>query len=82
MAFLFVKNSNKIGNNRARQICPKIPSISSYQGKFTCQSMVRTPMKKNEEIELMDKIRSCEGIKCIHRMEYHNDCISIANGPE
>jgi hypothetical protein len=34
-------------------------------------------MKKNEEIELMDKIRSCEGIKCIHRMEYHNDCISI-----
>jgi hypothetical protein len=40
MVFLPVKNSNKIEDNRARQICPKTPSISLYQGKFACQSMV------------------------------------------
>jgi len=40
MVFLPVKNSNKIEDNRARQICPKIPSISSYQGKIACQSIV------------------------------------------
>lgn len=40
MVFLPVKNSNKIEDNRARQICPKTPSISSYQGKLACQSMV------------------------------------------
>ena len=28
----------------------------------------------------MDKIRNCEGIKCINRMKYHNDCISILKG--
>jgi hypothetical protein len=27
-------------DNRARQICPKTPSISSCQGKLACQSMV------------------------------------------
>jgi hypothetical protein len=31
----------------------------------------------NEEIQLRDKIRNSEGIKCINRMNYHNDCISI-----
>ena len=40
MVFLPVKNSNKIEDNRARQISPKTPSISSYQGKLACQSMV------------------------------------------
>jgi hypothetical protein len=40
MVFLFVKNSNKIEDNRARQICPKMYSISLYQGKLACQSMV------------------------------------------
>jgi len=40
MAFLFVKNSNNIEDNRAKQTCQKTPSISSYQGKFACQSMV------------------------------------------
>jgi len=34
MSSLLAKNNNKIEDNRARQICPKIPSISSYQGKF------------------------------------------------
>ena len=34
----------------------------------------------NEEILLMDKIRNSEGIKCINRMKYHNDCISILGG--
>jgi len=33
-----------------------------------------------EIILLMDKIRNAEGIKCINRMKYHNDCISILNG--
>ncbi len=34
----------------------------------------------NEEIHLRDKIRNSEGIKCINRMNYHNDCISILSG--
>ena len=34
----------------------------------------------NEKIQLMDKLRNCEGIKCINRMKYHNDCISILKG--
>ena len=33
-----------------------------------------------EIVQLMDKIRNCEGIKCINRMKYHNDCISIFGG--
>ena len=28
----------------------------------------------------MEKLRNCEGIKCINRMKYHNDCISIFAG--
>lgn len=34
----------------------------------------------NEEIQLREKIRNSEGIKCINRMNYHNDCISILSG--
>ena len=34
----------------------------------------------NEEIQLSDKIRNSEGIKCINTMNYHNDCISILSG--
>ena len=41
MVFLLVRNNNKIEDNKARQIGPKIPSISSYQGKFACQLMVK-----------------------------------------
>lgn len=31
----------------------------------------------NEKIQLRDKIINSEGIKCINRINYHNDCISI-----
>ena len=31
---LYLKNNNQIEDIEARQICPKIPSISSYQGEF------------------------------------------------
>jgi len=42
-----LKIGNSLENNRARQICPKTASISSYQGKLACQSMVGC-LNKNE----------------------------------
>jgi hypothetical protein len=35
---------------------------------------------KNKEIQLMKKIISSEGMKCVNRMKYHNNCISILQG--
>ncbi|MCD6566697.1 MAG: hypothetical protein J7K53_12230 [Bacteroidales bacterium] len=37
-------------------------------------------MKREEIIQLKDKIRNSDGIKCIDRMNYHNSCISILSG--